>query len=126
MATTSKQYKAIGEDLWKGRTEKIVRVAFHLRGTCLKTASNFSEQNAELFALTYGALVVQLIQDYEDYDEVNKQLDKMGYNIGTRLIEDFLAKSSIGRCTDFRDVGEVVAKVCTYLPSGFSVEIDLR
>ena len=25
MATSSKQYKAIGEDLWKGRTEKIVR-----------------------------------------------------------------------------------------------------
>ena len=24
MATASKQYKAIGEDLWKGRTEKIV------------------------------------------------------------------------------------------------------
>jgi len=90
MATTSKQYKAIGEDLWKARTEKV---------------------NAELFALTYGALVVQLIQDYEDYNEVNKQLEKMGYNIGTRLIEDFLAKSSIGRCADFRDVGEVVAKV---------------
>ena len=33
--------------------------------------------NAELFALTYGALVVQLIKDYEDYDEVNKQLEKM-------------------------------------------------
>ncbi|KAJ7063474.1 transport protein particle complex subunit [Mycena amicta] len=80
----SKQYKGIGEDLWKGRPEKI---------------------NAELFALTYGALVVQLIQDYEDYAEVNKQLDKMGYNIGTRLIEDFLAKSGIGR------FGEVVAKV---------------
>ncbi|OAX36675.1 BET3 family protein [Rhizopogon vinicolor AM-OR11-026] len=90
MATTSKQYKAIGEDLWKGRTEKI---------------------NAELFALTYGALVVQLIQDYEDYAEVNKQLEKMGYNIGTRLIEDFLARSSLGRCSDFREVGEVVAKV---------------
>ena len=26
MATTSKQYKAIGEDLWKGRTEKIVSI----------------------------------------------------------------------------------------------------
>ncbi|KAJ3476270.1 hypothetical protein NLI96_g11275 [Meripilus lineatus] len=90
MATTSKQYKAIGEDLWKGRSEKT---------------------NAELFALTYGALVVQLIQDYEDYEEVNKQLEKMGYNIGTRLIEDFLARSSIGRCADFREVGEVVAKV---------------
>jgi len=90
MATSSKQYKAIGEDLWKGRTEKI---------------------NAELFAMTYGALVVQLIQDYEDYSEVNKQLDKMGYNIGTRLIEDFLARSNLGRCTDFRETGEVIAKV---------------
>lgn len=64
-----------------------------------------------MFALTYGALVVQLIQDYEDYAEVNKQLEKMGYNIGTRLIEDFLAKSGIGRCADFREVGEVVSKV---------------
>ncbi|KAF8350564.1 NO signaling/Golgi transport ligand-binding domain-containing protein [Amanita rubescens] len=90
MATTSKQYKNIGEDLWKARTEKI---------------------NAELFALTYGALVVQLIQDYEDYAEVNKQLEKMGYGIGTRLIEDFLAKSNLGRCSDFREVGEVIAKV---------------
>ncbi|KDN51787.1 hypothetical protein RSAG8_00335, partial [Rhizoctonia solani AG-8 WAC10335] len=88
--SSTKQYKTIGEDLWKGRTEKI---------------------NAELFTLTYGALVVQLIQDYEDYDEVNKQLDKMGYNIGARLIEDFLARSSLGRCSDFREVGEVVAKV---------------
>ncbi|KAJ7709693.1 transport protein particle complex subunit [Mycena rosella] len=86
----SKQYKGIGEDLWKGRPEKV---------------------NAELFALTYGALVVQLIQDYEDYAEVNKQLEKMGYNIGTRLIEDFLAKSGVGRCSDFREVGEVVSKV---------------
>jgi len=90
MATTSKQYKAIGEDLWKNKSEKV---------------------NTELFALTYGALVVQLIQDYEDYAEVNKQLEKMGYNIGTRLIEEFLARSSLGRCADFKDVGEVIAKV---------------
>jgi trafficking protein particle complex subunit 3 len=65
--------------------------------------------------MTYGALVVQLIQDYEDYAEVNTQLEKMGYNIGTRLIEDFLAKSaSIGRCADFRETGEVIAKVCHF------------
>lgn len=37
----------------------------------------FATQNAELFSLTYGALVVQLIKDYEDYEEVNRQLDKM-------------------------------------------------
>jgi hypothetical protein len=60
---------------------------------------------------------VQLIQDYEDYEEVNKQLEKMGYNIGTRLIEDLLAKSNLGRCSDFRDVGEVVAKVGLALPT---------
>ena len=28
MATSSKQYKAIGEDLWKGRTDKIVRLIY--------------------------------------------------------------------------------------------------
>jgi hypothetical protein len=76
-------------------------------------------QNAELFAMTYGALVVQLIQDYEDYAEVNKQLEKMGYNIGTRLIEDFLARSNIGRCTDFKETGEVVAKVSHIWDSSF-------
>ena len=67
--------------------------------------------------MTYGALVVQLIQDYEDYEEVNKQLEKMGYNIGTRLIEDFLARSNLGRCTDFRETGEVIAKVQFPLPT---------
>jgi trafficking protein particle complex subunit 3 len=67
--------------------------------------------------MTYGALVVQLIQDYEDYAEVNKQLEKMGYNIGTRLIEDFLARSNLGRCTDFRETGEVIAKVQTVSPN---------
>jgi hypothetical protein len=75
--------------------------------------------------MTYGALVVQLIQDYEDYAEVNKQLDKMGYNIGTRLIEDFLARSNIGRCADFRETGEVIAKVrvfiCVPIHNTFSV-----
>jgi hypothetical protein len=43
--------------------------------------------------------------------EVNKQLDKMGYNIGLRLIEDFLAKSNTGRCANFRETAETIAKV---------------
>lgn len=34
-------------------------------------------QNSELFTLTYGALVTQLCKDYENDEEVNKQLDKM-------------------------------------------------
>lgn len=34
-------------------------------------------QNAELFTLTYGAIVRQLLTDYEEIEEVNKQLDTM-------------------------------------------------
>ncbi|PKA64081.1 hypothetical protein AXF42_Ash005093 [Apostasia shenzhenica] len=67
--------------------------------------------NAELFTLTYGAIVRQLLTDLEEVDEVNKQLDQMGYNIGVRLIDEFLAKSNISRCVDFKETAEVIAKV---------------
>lgn len=57
-------------------------------------------------------MVVQLCKDYDnDYVEVNRQLDKMGYNIGMRLIEDFLAKSNSGMCRDFRETAEMISKV---------------
>lgn len=63
--------------------------------------------------MTYGTIVAQLCKDYEsDYVEVNKQLDKMGYNIGLRLIEDYLAKSNtMRRCSNFRETAEMIAKV---------------
>ncbi|ORY39277.1 TRAPP I complex [Rhizoclosmatium globosum] len=82
--------KAAGEDIWKNRTDKI---------------------NAELFTLTYGSLVAQLVKDYEDYAEVNTQLDKMGYNIGTRLIEDFIAKSGLTKCGSFVETADVISKI---------------
>ncbi|KAH9525128.1 Trafficking protein particle complex subunit 3 [Bulinus truncatus] len=68
-------------------------------------------KNGELFTLTYGALVAQLIKDYENDEQVNKQLDKMGYNMGVRLIEDFLARANMGRCNDFRETADAIAKV---------------
>jgi hypothetical protein len=86
----SRQYKQLGEEVWKNRVDKI---------------------NAELFALTYGSLVAQLVKDYEDFAEVNKQLEKMGYNIGVRLVEDFLARAPMPRCADFRETAEAVSKV---------------
>lgn len=69
--------------------------------------------NAELVTLTYGTIVAQLCRDYDsDYLEVNKQLDKMGYNIGLRLIEDYLAKSNtMRRCSNFRETAEMISKV---------------
>ncbi|MEW5298843.1 MAG: hypothetical protein WDW36_001921 [Sanguina aurantia] len=69
-----------------------------------------SQPNAEIFTLTYGSIVKQLIADLEDLEEVNKQLDQMGYNIGIRLVDEFLAKAKISRCTSFKDTAEVVAK----------------
>ena len=45
--------------------------------------SKMPKINAELFTLTYGALVMQLIKDFEDVNIVNSQLEKMGHNIGT-------------------------------------------
>ncbi|EEB10701.1 trafficking protein particle complex subunit, putative [Pediculus humanus corporis] len=64
--------------------------------------------NSELFTLTYGTLVTQLLRDYENVEDVNKQLERMGYNIGVRLIEDFLARTSSGRCTDFKETAEKI------------------
>ena len=83
-------------------------------GVVLKATyrTKIDKVNAELVTLTYGTIVAQLCQDYDhDYLEVNKQLDKMGYNIGMRLIEDFLAKSNTGRCTNFRETADIISKV---------------
>ena len=69
--------------------------------------------NAELVTLTYGTIVAQLCKDFEDdYPEVNRQLDKMGYNIGLRLIEDYLAKSNtMKRCLNFRETADMISRV---------------
>ncbi|KAL9625430.1 MAG: hypothetical protein Q9160_000493 [Pyrenula sp. 1 TL-2023] len=98
MASATKAAR-LGEEVWKNRVEKV---------------------NAELVTLTYGTIVAQLCNDYEnDYIEVNKQLDKMGYDIGMRLIEDFLAKSNAGRCATFKETAEMISKV------GFKIFLNI-
>ncbi|MCJ1442947.1 MAG: transport protein particle 22 kDa subunit [Stictis urceolatum] len=90
MASSNKAGR-VGEEVWKTRIDKV---------------------NAELVTLTYGTIVAQLCTDYDsNYAEVNKQLDKMGYNIGLRLIEDFFAKSGTQRCTNFRETAEAISKI---------------
>ena len=34
-----------------------------------------------------------------------------GYNIGTRLIDDYLARTAYGKCLDFKETGSQIAKV---------------
>lgn len=70
--------------------------------------SDTKKVNTDLFSLTYGSMVSQLLIDCENVESVNKQLDTMGYNIGLRLIEDYLAKSSTPRCRDLKDVADKI------------------
>ena len=86
-------------------------------------AARMDKVNGELFTLTYGALVTQLIRDYEDVEQVNQQLEKMGYNIGVRLIDEFLAKSNVSRCRDFRETADVVAKVAFKMFLGITADV---
>ncbi|CAI5769990.1 Trafficking protein particle complex subunit [Podarcis lilfordi] len=65
----------------------------------------------ELFVLTYGALVAQLCKDYEKDEDVNKYLDSMGYNIGIRLVEDFLARSSVKKCRSYSETTDIIAQI---------------
>ncbi|MCJ1323221.1 transport protein particle 22 kDa subunit [Xylographa vitiligo] len=89
----------VGEEVWKNRIDKV---------------------NAELVTLTYGTIVAQLCSDYDsNYGEVNKQLDRMGYNIGMRLVEDFFAKSGTQRCANFRETAETISKI------GFKIFLNI-
>ena len=65
----------------------------------------------ELFTLTYGAMVRQLLHDFETVEEVNAELDAMGARIGSRLVDDFLANAQGVRCADFKSAADSVARV---------------
>lgn len=75
--------------------------------------------NAELVTLTYGTIVKQVCDDCDyNYADVNRQLDKMGYNIGQRLIEDYFAKSGAAACGNFRDTAEAISRVSVAATAG--------
>ncbi|XP_055099811.1 trafficking protein particle complex subunit 3-like protein [Symphalangus syndactylus] len=79
--------------------------------------------NKDLFVLTYGALVAQLCKDYEKDEDVNQYLDKMGYGIGTRLVEDFLARSCVGRCHSYSEIVDIIAQVAFKMYLGITPSV---
>lgn len=81
--------------------------------------------SAELLALTYGSFVRQLVQDYESPSDVNAQLEAIGYNMGVRLVEDFLAKSNISHCSSLAETAEVIAKVAFKMFLGVSATVGV-
>ncbi|XP_010860125.1 PREDICTED: trafficking protein particle complex subunit 3-like protein [Bison bison bison] len=79
--------------------------------------------NKDLFVLTYGALVAQLCKDYEKDEDVNKYLDTMGYGIGTRLVEDFLARSCVRRCHSYSETADIIAQVAFKMYLGITPSV---
>lgn len=59
--------------------------------------------------------------------QVNKQLERMGYSIGQRLIEDFLARTNCARCVDLRDTADKIQarKAMNCRSNPYSAEITL-
>ncbi|KAJ7406703.1 trafficking protein particle complex subunit 3-like protein [Willisornis vidua] len=76
-------------------------------------------QSRELFVLTYGALVAQLCKEYEKDEDVNTCLDSMGYSIGIRLIDDFLARSAVKKCRSYSETADMIAQDLVIIDSGF-------
>jgi len=84
--------------------------------------------NAELFALTYGALVTEVLRDYgDDIKGVNEQLDKMGHSMGVRCVDEYLAKLSHAapQCQQFLDTAEVLAKSAFKMFLGITADVVL-
>ena len=54
--------------------------------------SNIPKANTELFALTYGALIVEIIRDLEDPLQINEQIYAIGKSIGVRCVDEYLAR----------------------------------
>eukprot|EP00954_Amorphochlora_amoebiformis_P023111 1357990-Amorphochlora_amoeboformis.AAC.1 len=106
------------------------------------TFSTMEKVNSELLAMTYGALVTTLIKDFQDVKVVNTELEKMGYNIGVRLIDEFLvfstrppqplpsddtlfeyqAKTGVTQCRNLKETAHSIAKIGFKMFLGINAE----
>lgn len=94
LVMTAVNWKAVGDEMWK----------------------NQERVNGDLFAFTYGAMVSTLFREnFGDVASINARLDRMGYGIGCRLVDDFVSKLPSGTplpraCSDLRPAAEILAK----------------
>lgn len=81
--------------------------------------------NAELFALTYGALVTEVVRDADgDAQEINSQLEKIGYSIGIRSVDEFLAKSNAPYCKTLEETAQVLGKTAFKMFLGINCDVQ--
>ncbi|EDR28227.1 transport protein particle 22 kDa subunit, putative [Entamoeba dispar SAW760] len=82
--------------------------------------------NSELLTMTYGGIVLQLLKENEfDGEKVNNELEEMGYNIGTRIVEEYLAKvegKMSTKCLSFKEHIESITYVAFKMFLGINSE----
>jgi len=81
--------------------------------------------NAELFALTYGALVTEVLRDQEEnISKVNEELERIGYSIGIRCVDEFLAKSNAPYCKSLAETADVLGKTAFKMFLGVTADVQ--
>ncbi|KAK8829593.1 component of TRAPP complex [Blastocystis sp. ATCC 50177/Nand II] len=80
--------------------------------------------SAELLSLTYGAFISQIVKDYEDVTEINKQIDLLGYNMGLRLVEDYLSKTHTRGIKSFQATCQDVASKAFPMYTGVEASVE--
>lgn len=121
------------------------------RGARAQTFQGVDKINAELFVLTYGALVSQALKEHDSVADVNAYLDQTcggararpavsahapraaattlacgscvgaapahaaataeADSVGVAQIDEFLARSGVGRCGEWKETADTIAKV---------------
>ncbi len=80
--------------------------------------------NAELLALTYGAVVSELLRSVKETHQVEHELEKMGHNMGVRLIDEYLAKTTNPACQSFKDVMESLSRIGAKMFLGIDADVS--
>jgi hypothetical protein len=85
---TSSSMRSLGEDLWK-RMEK---------------------GSGDLLLQLYGSFMRSMWKEFQDPRKMTAYQLKFSKDIGSRLADEFFARSGIGRCRDLKESAEVITK----------------
>eukprot|EP00388_Colpodella_angusta_P009789 GDKJ01025834.1.p1 GENE.GDKJ01025834.1~~GDKJ01025834.1.p1 ORF type:complete len:204 (+),score=14.20 GDKJ01025834.1:1-612(+) len=89
-----------------------------------KAFESMPKISAEFFAISYGALVRQVLVTSDDNMEaVNHQLEEIGVRIGLRLIEEYVARSQAPPCRSFASTGDAIAKIGLKMFLGITAQV---
>lgn len=80
--------------------------------------------DSEIFSLTYGAFVTQIIRDESNINDVNERLMKVGKGMGYRMCDECLARAGTQDCSNFKETAEHIAKVGFKMFLGIVADVE--